>query len=1110
MLADQPAVATASLAVHGRERVQQELRLPPAAEVLILAREFGIDVTLEVADGGGRVIAKSDNPIRRTGIQRVLLMTVPGAAVYVAAVTGKDQLSGHVELRAFLSSKAPSGDVCRDVQRELASADSAYASGQSITRSGRNETRTDAATWYRSAANAYATAAARLQRGQPSSLLATVQLATASVLYQDLQEWDSSYSWAEKSAQSYAHESDAYGQARAEAIQAAALMEIGLSRRAETANTARTDDSTERARRQLRQLAAFHAGRGELYDQALALNNIGLAHYYDGSYDDAIRAYDQALPLYERLNERIRQAQVLQNIALVNDELGRLTQALAIYGRVLKLVSFQDDPRLYLVVLNNLALAHWGTGEYDAALHEFDEGISLARQNQDQRREALANWGAGTVYDAVGDQGLALQFYRQAVDLSSARADVMGRTTSLRAISDLLRRQGRAAEALVIDQEVLSLVASPISRTRTLLRVASDLAALGRTAEAAHDLNQVIGDSAGNQLIRARALTVRATLPPRRAQYALARSDLREAARTFRAFDSSQDEFDAWIGIAQLARDHGDAKEAFAALDRGRALAEQVRTQSANPQMRATLLQPLRPAFDMTIAMLADRYLAMPTARNDRQGIALRALVTAEESRARALKDFQALDIDAEGLPPTVVARRRTVGTELAARRFQLAQVLDDSGPTDPKVKVIQSDIATLRRELDQIDARIGEASNAGGRRHTAQPGNIEFRRLARHVAVVEYWLTPDTAYAWVATQEGVSMTRLGTASEITDAARALHQTLLGLGRVPESDRLRASEHLFGLILAPLWERVSDKRTLVFVPDSVLHYIPFAALCRPGNGAAGRFLIQDYDVAVAPSLRTLIAVEPRTAPTRQLLLVADPVYSADDARIEDGQRKVVARSRESSTPTLFRGARDGQVLPRLPGTAREASLVAALVRASDVDRLEGFAATRDRFLGGNLERYRIIHVASHALTDAEAPQLSALVLSTVDRSGRPIEGHVLATDFVGVRLNADLVVLSACDTALGKNVAGEGLVGLQYVVLARGARAAISSLWEVVDQASASLMGSFYQLLLSEHQPTAAALSGAMRRMVAGPFHDPAYWAAFALVIGDNSPLGSM
>jgi CHAT domain-containing protein len=239
-----------------------------------------------------------------------------------------------------------------------------------------------------------------------------------------------------------------------------------------------------------------------------------------------------------------------------------------------------------------------------------------------------------------------------------------------------------------------------------------------------------------------------------------------------------------------------------------------------------------------------------------------------------------------------------------------------------------------------------------------------------------------------------------------------------------------------------------------------------------------------------------------------MLLVADPVYELGDARL--GQLAGAGGSPAASTSqekkrgatlmSLFRGADDAEALPRLPGSAREARAIAALMPAVSVDRLEGFTATRDRFLGAGLERYRFIHIATHAVADAEVPQASALILSRFDKRAQPLDGNVLAADFMLTQLNAQTVVLSACDTALGRNVDGEGLIGLRYVVLARGAQSVVSSLWPVGDQATAQVMSHFYPLLLRDVR-VEAALAEAMRAMIGGPLSDPAWWGAFALTL---------
>ena len=674
-------------------------------------------------------------------------------------------------------------------------------------------------------------------------------------------------------------------------------------------------------------------------------------------------------------------------------------------------------------------------------------------------------------------------------------------------MANILRQQGHADEALQMDREALSL-ATGSAKSRITVQIAKDLIELGRNQEAAESLDGVLNTNAtSDEMDRARALRERARLRCLTGDTAGAEIDLRTALATFKAYELPTDEFEVWLALADLMHRRGSTPEAFAAVDQALSLAEEVRLQSANPELRSTLLQPLRPAFDLKIAMLSEQYLAAKGNLKEREAIATRALETAEQARARALADYETLDVTAPGINPALLERRQALYRELAARRFRLEARLDRGGTGDSQSQAIRSEIATLRQELDQIDAQIGSASQSSHTRRSAspKPAALPLNSLPADLAVIEYWLGSQDSFAWVVTRGGITMNRLGASTRINAEANALHTALRSFGSMSKADRLEAGEQLYASILAPLAAQASGLHTLIFAPDGALHYVPFATLRYPESGKKV-FLVEHHDIAVIPSLQMFLRPEshdPTSRASRQMLLVDDPVYDPTDPRVTNPSAPMTDKGPEASGPalTLVRGGGEGRYLPRLPGAAREAAAIAALMPADSVDRLDGFAANRERFLTPALGHYRLIHVASHATTDPEVPQASALILSTVSTSGREIDGRVLAADFLGVRLHADTVVLSACDTALGKSVAGEGLIGLQYIVLARGARSVVSSLWPSIDQVTADVMVKFYWTLLHQHSTVISAWSAANRAMLAGPYADPGAWGAFMLTL---------
>jgi CHAT domain-containing protein len=201
-------------------------------------------------------------------------------------------------------------------------------------------------------------------------------------------------------------------------------------------------------------------------------------------------------------------------------------------------------------------------------------------------------------------------------------------------------------------------------------------------------------------------------------------------------------------------------------------------------------------------------------------------------------------------------------------------------------------------------------------------------------------------------------------------------------------------------------------------------------------------------------------------------------------------------------PPRLRSGLVPAALERLTATAEEGAAILRAASPMTVDHLEGFAATRDAVLGRPLERYRYIHFAVHATTDARIPQLSSLIFSTHDSRGHPVEDRIWAGDLITRQFNASVVVLSACDTALGTDIDGEGLLGLRYVVLARGAQSVVASLWAVPDRTTEMLMQNFYRGLLSEHRRPESALASAMQQILQQGTRDPALWAGFTATVG--------
>jgi CHAT domain-containing protein len=240
------------------------------------------------------------------------------------------------------------------------------------------------------------------------------------------------------------------------------------------------------------------------------------------------------------------------------------------------------------------------------------------------------------------------------------------------------------------------------------------------------------------------------------------------------------------------------------------------------------------------------------------------------------------------------------------------------------------------------------------------------------------------------------------------------------------------------------------------------------------------------------------------APAPEVVLVlADPVFGVDDARVRQRADTPHAPPLAFLPPGLFRDAARagrGDGVPRLPSTLAEAEAVIAAAPPGRGRLASGFSASRATAAGDEPGRYRIVHFATHGIIDSQHPELSGILLSFVNAGGGQENGFLQLHDIYNLRLSADLVVLSSCSTALGKEMRGEGVVGLTRGFMYAGADGVVATLWKVDDKASAELMKHFYGAMLRDGLAPAAALKAAKEKLWRqGRWRSPFYWAAFVL-----------
>jgi CHAT domain-containing protein len=1106
-----PAQTTEPLSTLGVQPATADLALTAGHAYLVEVEELDNDARVEILDAHGKVRAHADHPERRTGTRR-LVVTPSDVGPVTVRITGQEHASaaGTATVRAFDLSALQPNDACLEVFRSLAVGDAAYATGQEISRGRSSSPGQTAREAYLKAEESYASAERLLADSADTALYAQTALALAGVEYFGLQNWSKAADWGGRATAAFGN-ADPYRRARAQWITDLAWMEIGSSVGRDRPVPGQSISSTEllnRTRNNLEALGRFHLQRHENYDAAMALINVQLIYELQARHNECLAASAEPARLFDELHETARSALVLQNRALCLWGLGRLPEALVGFEHALTQIEPELSPGMYLAVLTNTALLDYALGHFDESLQLYDRALTLAQKTQWLRDEAYCLYGVGVNYAALGDEDRAREFLERSLAIRTVALDGRGRMTSLRELATVEAAQGRFADALKFDREALTLTVAPSSIALIRIQLAVHTAAAGQITEAKAQLDELLaGDAPSYPLIRAEARLQRAIMERKLDQPGAALADLHAAQPQLHRFGSVTEEFEASLELARTLRLMGQPEAALQAVERALRESDAVRLQTVNPELRSLVQTPLRAAYDLKIELLRARYEDALAAR--RKGaadrLAVDAFVAADASRAHSFSDVAAQEYS-PAMRRELAAefrRREALYRELAARRYALADRLQRASPDDPRVRHLMSDITELERQADTVNTAIAARTLPKGTQPTATR-RLGLPRLPADTALVSYWLGAESAYAWVVVPDGIRWVRLSSPITIANQAVAFHHSLSRIVDVPAERRLTEATALYESVLRPIESPLSGDRQWVMIPDGALDYVPFAAL-RSSDAQSATFVALQHDVALTPAAWRLNAsrMPQGGQPPRGLLLVADPVYQPDDPRL-------VSISRTSATPhaaTERGGEAPPLALQRLPYTAEEAAGIAAEFPRGEVEALTGVEATRARLLALDWSKYRYIHIAAHGIVDAQVPQLSALILGAYDARGSAVDGAVRVADLSLQRLRADVAVFSACDTALGREVPSEGLVGISSTVLARGANAVVASLWPVSDEIGARLMTEFYRHLLHDSMSPAAALGAAMRSVVSRDGSaDPALWAAFQISVSTLGP----
>ena len=574
-------------------------------------------------------------------------------------------------------------------------------------------------------------------------------------------------------------------------------------------------------------------------------------------------------------------------------------------------------------------------------------------------------------------------------------------------------------------------------------------------------------------------------------------------------------------------------------------------------ESRSTFLGTTKDVYDEAVAMLAERALIQQPNGTNLSGAALNdaaeAFKIAEQSRARSLLDMlsEAGSNFSQDIPADLLQRKQ----QIQARQQEIAQTLTGASFSEETNKKSNADLEkeldTLATDLENVEAQIRTANPRYASLTKPQPLTLQETQqqvLDDKTTLLEYSLGKDASYLWAVTQSSVSLFKLPARQTIDEQAIAARvqmipaklrspiaginlppaQATRGLGlnttanAGPAAGFATASNTLYQTAVAPASSAIGTNRILV-IPDGALNYIPFEAMVtQPGGSdyATLPYLIKTNEIAYAPSASVISVIRKQAAAkstSKSILLIADPVFNSDDPRAKGiatqtttgiadtrGLGLSSALTDVAGTPSATNtGApAQGLMLARLLGTKTEAETIQKLMQTSGgkADMFMGLDANEENVQVKDLKNYRVIHIATHGLLNAERPQFTGVVLSLV--GNKQYDGFLRTNEIFNLKLGAPLVMLSACETGLGKEKRGEGVIGLTRAFMYAGAPTVGVSLWSVADASTAQLMSDFYKRMLTgQGMSPNAAMRESQKAMIDGKkYSAPFFWAPFVLV----------
>jgi len=803
---------------------------------------------------------------------------------------------------------------------------------------------------------------------------------------------------------------------------------------------------------------------GDKANEAGSLNNIGLVHSNQGNYTEALMYYQKSLKLGEEIGNKEVVDSSLHNIGLVYHNQGNYVQALEYYQRSLKLSEEMGAKAGVAISLHNIGRVHKSQGNYPQALEHYQKALKLSEEVGDKAIIAYSLGNIGVVHKSQGNYPQALEYYQKALRLSEEMGAKAGVAYAVLYIGNVYELQGNYPQALEHYQKSLKLS----EELEDKVVMAYSLLNIGIVH---HD--QGDHQAARQFSTRAAALAVHINDPETLWN---ARTTLGKAYRALNQPEPARQAFADAISTIETMR------------------AQVVGGEQDQQRFFEDKLAPYHQMIDLLVAENNPRD-AFPFAERAKSRVLLDALRSGRR------------DID-KAMTATEQAHEQKLNNEIASLNTQLLNEKQQPQPDSKGLANLQARLDRARLDYEAFQTSLYAAHpDLKAQRGQISPLSVTDAAALlpdAQTAVLEFVVAEEKSFLFVLTRDENSKKGGQTAAaklnvyplkikskDLTDQVERFRRMIA----TRDLDFKPAARRLFELLLAPAEQQLKGKNTLCIVPDGALWELPFQAL----QSTANSYLVEQYAIFYAPSLSVLKEMQQKSQSLKtpaagrlssSLLAFGNPAL--DRQTVE----RVKSVYRDESLLSLPEAEREVKTLARLYGQTSSKIYIGA--------------AAREETAKSEVGNYRVLHFATHGILDDRNPMYSHLVLAKTDTEGGE-DGILEAREILSLNLQADLVVLSACQTARGRVGRGEGMIGMSWALFVAGSPATLVSQWKIESSSTTELMIEFHRQLYSKKaggqrssfKKAEALRQAALKMLRREEYRHPAYWAGFVL-IGDG------